>query len=311
MEDSRMRAMVYTQYGPPDVFELRDLPAPSPRANEVLISVHAATVTAADWRMRKAEPFAARLFNGPFGPRRVNILGFELAGEIVKAGRAVERFRPGDDVFGHNDFRFGAYAEYVCVPAQRMLAKKPSNVTWEEAAAVPFGGLAALNLLRKGRIASGQKVLVHGASGSTGTFAVQLARTFGAEVTGVCSGANRELVKSMGAARVIDYTQEDFRATGQRFDLILDAIGKMVSGRPQGDFRNSLAPGGNYVSVEMERKDRPEDLAFLGELLAAGKLKTVIDRVYPLEQLAEAHRYVEGGHKKGNVAITVDRRSQH
>ena len=300
-----MRAMVYTQYGPPDVFELRELPQPSPKSDEVLIKVHAATVTAADWRMRKAEPFAARLFNGPFGPRRVKILGFELAGEIVEVGRRAERFGPGDEVFGHNDFRFGAYAEYVCVPAGRMLATKRANVTWEEAAAVPFGGLAALNLLRKGGIASGQKVLVHGASGSTGTFAVQLAKHFGAEVTGVCSGANQDLVLSLGADRVIDYAREDFLATGERYDLILDAIGKMISGHTQGDFRNSLAPGGEYVSVEMERKDRPEDLAFLGELLAAGKLKTVIDRVYPLEELAEAHRYVEGGHKKGNVVITV------
>jgi NADPH:quinone reductase-like Zn-dependent oxidoreductase len=300
-----MRAMVYTRYGPPEVFELREVPQPSPKASEVLIKVHAATVTAADWRMRKAEPFAARLFNGPLSPHRVTILGFELAGEIVEAGRAMERWRPGDEVFGHNDFRFGAYAEYVCVPAHRMLAKKPANVSWEEAAAVPFGGLSALNLLRKGRVASGQKVLVHGASGSTGTFAVQIAKQFGGEVTGVCSGANRELVKSLGAARVIDYTREDFRATGQRFDLILDAIGKMISGRPQADFRNHLAPGGAYVSVEMERKDRPEDLAFLGELLADGRIRTLIDRIYPLEQLAVAHRYVESGHKKGNVVIAM------
>jgi NADPH:quinone reductase-like Zn-dependent oxidoreductase len=305
-----MRAMVYTRYGPPDVLELRDLPQPSPKPDEVLIRVHAATVTAADWRMRKAEPFAARLFNGPLNPHRVTILGFELAGEIEAVGRNAKSFEPGDQVFGHNDFRFGAYAEYVCVPARRMLAKKPANVTWEEAAAVPFGGLAALNLLRKGRIAGGQNVLVHGASGSTGTFAVQLAKHFGAEVTGICSGANRDLVLSLGASRVIDYTREDFRAEGQRYDLILDAVGKMISGRPQADFRNNLAAGGRYVSVEMERKDRPEDLEFLRELMAAGRLKTVIDRVYPLEQLAEAHRYVEGGHKKGNVVITVDRRSR-
>jgi NADPH:quinone reductase-like Zn-dependent oxidoreductase len=305
-----MRAMAYTEYGPPEVFQLREMPRPSPRGKEVLIRVHAATVTAADWRMRKAEPFAARLFNGPLSPHRVTILGFELAGEIIDVGKDVKRFKPGDEVFGHNDFRFGAYAEYVCVLARRMLAKKPADVSWEEAAAVPFGGLAALNLLRKGGIASGQKVMVHGASGSTGTFAVQLARHFGSEVTGVCSGANRELVQSLGAARVIDYTQEDFRATGGRYNLILDAIGKMISGRPQADFRNNLAPGGKYVSVEMERKDRPEDLEFLGELMAAGTLKTVIDRVYPLEQLTEAHRYVEGGHKKGNVVITVDRRSR-
>ena len=240
----RMRAMVYSQYGPPDVFGLREMPRPTPKGREVLIKVHAATVTAADWRMRRAEPFAARLFNGPLSPHRITVLGFELAGEIEAAGSKVKTFAPGDEVFGHNDFRFGAYAEHVCVPAHRMLAKKPPNVTWEEAAAVPFGGLAALNLLRKGGIASGQKVLVHGASGSTGTFAVQLARHFGAEVTGVCSGANRELVQSLGAARVVDYTREDFLATGERYDLILDAIGKMVSGHPQGDFRNSLVPGG-------------------------------------------------------------------
>jgi NADPH:quinone reductase-like Zn-dependent oxidoreductase len=300
-----MRAMIYTRYGSPDVFQLRELPQPVPKRDEILVTVRAATVTAADWRMRKAQPFAARLFNGLFRPLRVSVLGFEFSGEVERVGGGVTRFKVGDAVFGHNDFRFGAYAEYVCVPVARMLATRPANVSWEQAAAVPFGGLAALNLLRKGGIQNGQNVLVYGASGSTGTFAVQLARNFGASVTGVCSGRNVDLVRSLGAQHVVDYTAEDFRKTGKAYDLILDAVGRMISGLSPADFRACLAPGGRYVSVEMDRKDRPEDLAFLAQLLESGKLRTVIDKRYPFEHLAEAHRYVEKGHKKGNVVVTI------
>ena len=326
----KMKAIVYTEYGAADVLHLQDVEKPTPKDNEVLVKVHAATVTTGDCNAR-GFTFVPSGF-GPlprlmFGLRkpRISILGTELAGEIEAIGKDVTLFKKGDQVFGIGSDRFGAYAEYACRPEKGALAIKPSSLSYEESATLPFGAGTALYFLRDmAKIKRGQEVLVNGASGGVGVYAVQLAKYYGAEVTGVCSAANVELVKSLGADKVIDYTKQDFTQNGETYDIIVDlVVGKTSFSR----CKNSLQPKGLYLAIagglrEMGQMlwtsitggkkvifgsaaECKKDLVLIKELVEAGKLKPVIDRRYPLEQIVEAHRYVEQGHKKGNVVITV------
>lgn len=305
-----MKAVVYEKYGPPEVLQLKEVPKPSLEANDVLIKVYATTVHIGDVRMRIPDPFLARLVNGLFRPKKIPILGMELAGEVEAVGSAVTRFKPGDQVFALAGFGFGAYAEYISLPEQGTTRKglveiKPQNLTFEEAAAVPGGGMTALTLIQKANIEPGQKVLIYGASGSVGTFVVQLAKHFGAEVTGVCSTANVEMIHSLGVDHVIDYTRDDFTQSATQYDVIIDAVHKLKPEVAQ----SVLKDGGIYLDVHKDSDSGGEKgaelMRALKELIEAGALKPVIDRRYVLEDIVEAHRYVGSRRKKGNVVITV------
>jgi len=321
-----VKAAVYTRYGPPDVVHVAEIEKPAPKDSEILVRIRATTICAADWRLRKADPFLVRLMNGLLRPT-INALGAEFAGTIESVGRNVTRFRAGDDVFGSPGFKFGAHAEYICVP-EHAVVKKPVTQTHEEAAAVLFGGISALHFLRRAKVQTEHKVLIYGASGSVGVFAVQLAKHFGAHVTGVCSTANLEMVKSLGADHVVDYTREDFSRAGRIYDVVVDTVGKSGFARSM----KALKRGGSYVLVAGPiwaatvgtmwasitgsakitsgvAKVAHGDLSFLAGLLENGKLRTVIDRRYRLEQIADAHRYAEAGHKKGHVVIVIDQKN--
>ncbi|MEO1259984.1 MAG: NAD(P)-dependent alcohol dehydrogenase [Bacteroidota bacterium] len=324
MKARKMKAAVYNKYGPPEVVHIQEVQMPIPKDKEVLIKIHATAVSSGDVRLRKADPFLVRLFFGLFKPR-VQVLGVDFAGVVEAVGKNVTQYALGDEVFGSAfENGFGSHAEYICMPENGMLAHKPKNVSFTESAAIFFGGHSSLDFLRRGNLKKGDKVLIYGASGALGTYAVQLAHYYGAEVHGVCSGKNAELVKSLGADKVIDYTKEDFTALGEKYDIIFDTIGKS----PFTKSVNTLQKKGKYLrAVNMKLKsillslftslmtskkviagvaaERREDLLFLKKLIEEQKIKPIIDRTYHLTQIAEAHGYVEKGHKVGNVVITV------
>lgn len=317
-----MKAIVYKEYGTPEVLKLQQVEKPTPKDNEILIKVVATAVNSGDCRLRAADPFAIRLAFGLLKPK-INILGSVLSGIVEKTGKDVTHFKVGDEVFGSTDMRFGAHAEYICLPQTGALALKPNNMTHKEAAVIPFGGSTALFFIKKAKIKKGQKVLINGASGAVGSAAVQLAKHYGAHVTAICSGSNADLVKSLGADAVIDYRKEDFTKNGETYDVIFDTVNKLsvsnslrslsengililsAAGMPemiQGLWASAI--GSKKVITGVVRQSA-NDINFLKQLIEANKMKSVIDRTYSLEQIAEAHKHVEKGHKKGNVAISI------
>ena len=318
-----MKAIELTKYGAPEFLQMNEVEKPTPKDNEILIKIHASSVSSGDARMRRADPFVIRLIFGFKRPRKP-ILGVVVAGEIEAIGTSVSNYKIGDQVFGSSGMNFGAHAEYVSVPEDAVLALKPGNMSYEEAAAIPFGATASMHFLRIANIQKGQKVLIYGASGALGTMAVQLAKNYGAEITAVCSTGNVELMKSLGADHVIDYTQEDFTMNGKKYDVIFDTIGKSSLRKALKSLSDNgyllLASagigtmiGGSIKSMFINKKivsgvikETVKDMNFFKQLIEKGSLKAVIDRTYPLEQIAEAHAYVDKGHKKGNVIIAIN-----
>lgn len=317
-----MKAAVYTQYGSPEVLQIKEVTKPEPKANEILLRIKATSVNSGDVRLRKADPFAVRFLFGLTKPK-LQVLGTTFSGEIERVGKDVKLFKVGDHIFGHTDMKLGAYAEYLCLPENGSIAIKPNNFTHSEAATIPFGGVTALHFIKKAAITPGQKVLIVGASGAVGSAAVQLAKSYGAIVTGVCSISNINLVKLIGADKVIDYTKEDFTQNGETYDVIFDAVKTISILRSSKSLKKNgimvlsaaMVPEmiqGLWVSFTKRRKvlmgvisHKAEDINFLKKLMEEQKLKPVIDRIYSIEHIAEAHAYVEKGHKKGNVAIEV------
>lgn len=317
-----MKAVVYTEYGSPDVLKLKEVEKPEPKDNEVLIKIIATAVNSGDWRLRKADPFIARFFMGLFKPNK-NILGVVLAGEVEKTGKDVNRYKPGDKVFGLSDKLMGTYAEYICLPQTSALALMPDNISFEEAAVIPFGGHTALHFLKKADIRSGQSILVYGASGAVGTAAVQLAKYYGAVVTGVCSSSNVEMIKSLGADNVVDYTKTVIKQIDENFDIIFETVNKVPVSEIKKLLRENgtlilgsamikemlqgalISLFGNVRVVMGEAIATADDMNFMKALTDSGNLKPVIDRTYTLEQISEAHAYVERGHKRGSVVIKV------
>lgn len=303
-----MKAIVCTEYGQPEVLKLVEIAKPTPKDDEVLVKIFATTVHIGDTRIRKADPFLVRFVFGLLKPKKNLILGMEISGEIEAIGKNVTSFKVGDKIFAYTGFKFGGYAEYICLPEKSksftkngLLALKPENLSFEEAAAVPGGGLTALKNLQKANIGKGQKILINGASGSLGTYAIQLAKYYGAEVTAVCSEKNFELVKSIGADKVIDYTKEDFTKSNEKYDIVYDAVMKSTKSK----CKNILKENGVFLNNSQLQKTEEKDLLFLKDLIESGKMKPVIDRIYSMEQIVEAHEYVDKGHKKGNVVITI------
>jgi NADPH:quinone reductase-like Zn-dependent oxidoreductase len=317
-----MKAAVYTQYGPPEVLHVTEVPKPVPKRNEMLVKIKATAVNSGDWRLRKADPYAVRFIFGLTKPR-IHILGTVFSGEVEAIGEGVKSFKVGDSVFGHTDMTLGSYAEYKCIPEDGSVAIKPSEISHAQAAVIPFGAVTALHFLKKANVKPGQKVIIIGASGAVGSAAVQLAKSFGAIVTGVCSTANVELVKSIGADNVIDYTKQDFTQSGEMFDVIFDTVntisvpnalkvlaqnGVMIlSAAGMSEMFQALwfSTTGNRRILTGVISHTAADIIFLKQLVETGRFKPIIDRTYPIEKIAEAHAYVEKGHKKGNVAIEV------
>jgi len=306
-----MKAIICTKYGPPEVLQIKKVKKPEPKDDEVLIKVYATSAHIGDTRIRRADPFLVRVIFGLFKPKKNLILGLEISGVIESIGKGVTSFKKNDQVFAFTGFGLGGYAEYRCLPEKGkkgtherkgMVLLKPHNLSYEEAATIPAGALTALKNLQKAHIKNGQKILINGASGSLGTYAIQLAKYFGAEVTAVCSKRNFTLVKAIGADKLIDYTEEDFTNKNDKYDVIYDAVMKLKPSH----CKNILNPGGKFLNNTSLSKIEEKDFLLLKHLIETNKLKPVLDRIYSMEEIVEAHRYLDMGHKTGNVAITID-----